>query len=209
MFGRLNEEKRAKAVDLMNEMIHEMAGILMFWSTDKNTFLTPTKPYLDELYVLSSMAIVLPYLSWRKKRQDAYEDVVLASHNIYSEVFEKHISDWPFKVDTNNKGEFIGAIGDLMDLRFKEYEIAVHDQLVNIEAEVKKYRHSHGGYSDMDELMGASMAEHPFRDLVIRHVFDVDPMNRDKSADYGQWASQVLSLMSKRGDVFTQYLKRL
>lgn len=207
MFGRLNEEKRAKAVDLMDGMIHEIARIFMSWSTSRESFLTPTKPYIDELYVLSSMAIYSPYISWRKKRPDAHEDVILSVTNIYSDVFEKFRSDWPFKSIANDYGDFIGDIGDLMDTRFKEYEIALHHELVNIEAEKVKARHESGdGYSD---ILAASMADQPFKELVCRRLFDVDFNDIDESRDYSGFVFQVLPLMSKRGDVFIQYLKRL
>ena len=210
MFGRLNEAKRAKAVSLMDEMVNEIAKIFIAWSSEEEFFLTPTKPYVDELYILSSMAIYLPYISWRKKRQDAWEDVLLSTTNIYSDVFEKYGSDWPFRTNANNPGELLGAIGDIVDGRFTEYEIALHHELVNEEAQFKKWHHETGsGTSEMDRRMGSIGAEKPFADLVIRCLFDVDPNNRDESDDYRGFAFQVRSLMSKRADVFVQSLKRL
>jgi len=210
MFGRLSEAKRAKAVDLMDEMVNFIARMFITWSTDKEFFLTPTKPYVDEVFILSSVAIYLPYVSWRKKRPDAWEDVLLSSSNIYSDVFEKYGSEWPFRTKANNPGELMVGVGDIVDERFKEYEIAWHDELVNKEAELKKHRHKHGGGGDwIDDAIGTMGAELPFADLVIRRLFDVDPNNKDESDDYRGFAYQVVPLMSKRGDVFMQYLKRL
>ena len=80
MFGRLNEAKRAKAVSLMDEMVNFIAKMLITWSSKEEFFITPKKPFVDELYILSSMAKYLPHISWRKKRQDAWEDVLLSSN---------------------------------------------------------------------------------------------------------------------------------
>ena len=208
MFGRLNEAKRAKAVSLMDEMVNFIAKMFITWSSEKEFFLTPTKPYIDELYMLSSMAIYLPYVSWRKNRPDAWEDVLQSSANIYPEIFEEYGSDWPFRIEAKNPSELIVGIGDIIDGRFKEYEIAWHHELVNVEAEMVKARHESGGDIGSD-MLARTMAERPFADMVIRHLFDVDPNNSKESDGYRGFAFQVMSLMTKRGDVFLQSLKRL
>jgi hypothetical protein len=209
MFGRLNEAKRAKAVSLMNNMVHEIAKTLIAWSTDKEFFQTPKKPYIDELYILSTGAIYSPYIEWRKKRQDAFEDILLSSTNVYSDVYENYGGDgseWRMKCSASSAGGLLSSIGNLVDERFREYSIAANDQLANVNAEIKKSR----GQSDLSsELFARMNATTPFNDLVIRRLFDVDPNDRDQSTGYRSFSGQVMQFLGKRSDVFVQYLKQL
>jgi hypothetical protein len=209
MFGRLNEAKRAKAVDLMTNMVHEIAKTLIAWSTEKEFFQTPKKPYVDELYILSTGAIYSPYIEWRKKRQDAFEDILLSSTNVYSDVYEKYGGDgseWPMKCSASSAGDLLSSIGNLVDERYREFSISANQQLANIDSEIRKSRRN----NDFDpEMTGRLNAAHPFNDLVIQRLFDVDPNDRDQSNGYRQFSGQVMQFLGKRSDVFVQYLKRL
>lgn len=210
MFGRLSEAKRARAVDLMNEMVHDIAKTLVAWSTEKEFFQTPTKPYIDELYIVSSVAIYLPYTVWRKGRQDAHEDVLLSLCNVYSEVYRKYGGEgslWPMKGHAHSEGDLLVSIGNVIDERFKEYTIAGSDQSAGIIAEMKKSQHE----SDLlfREVKARMNAASPFDHLVIRRLFDVDPNDQNVRKEYNGFAGQTKQFLEKRAHVFVQYLNRL
>ena len=213
MFGRLSEEKRVEAIALICETTDNLAELFINWTSNEDwdpnfTCLTPKKAYMDELYILCSMPTCLPYLAWRKKRPDAYEDVSVFLEHTFSTIHEKYGSDWPFRIKTENPSTSLPTFIDLMDERLKEYEIAWHDELVNREAEIRKSRYKLGGSHDGD-LLASAMANTPFKDLVILRLYDVASDEENAGIEYGGFGYQVMPAMTKQGDTFLHNLKRI
>ncbi len=217
MFGRLSEKKRAQAIVLMNESTVHLARKIIVWSTSENfgegfvnDFKTPTKPMIDEVFILASFPIAQPYLSWRKNRADAYEDIKAYFDITFSDAFSTYHDDWAFRIQASAPGDFVSSVYDTIDVRYTSYETAWHHEMVNVDAEYKKMRHDSSLSPHPSDLAFAwASADQPFRDLVIKNLFDVEKTDEDRFRQYKLFAGTMMEKLTQYGEGFLNTVKRL
>lgn len=209
MFGRLSKKKKKAAVNLLVESTEDISRTLVIWAT--NELKTPTKPYIDELYLLCAAMLSNNYLAWRKMKADAYAEITSFIDVMFTHVFEEYRKKFPFRSGAQSLDEFLSETHERMGEKTIHIGTALCNQVNNIGVELEKYRRGEQSSNDphMQYMNALTMAEQPFTEAIIGSFFDMDQAGEKASGDYGYFASQASSLLIRHDDIFRDGLKRL
>ena len=208
MFGRLNKKKRELAIRFLEDRIEKTAEFVVWLAIEEER--TPTRPYIDEVYLFSYLFIAHAYLGWRKNRPDAYEDLRFVFDSVFSKTYANQDTPCPKKSKANSEQEYLDEILDLVDGRMEEYLNAMDQELAGIASSKKDLGGSFGAGGGIGrDIMAAVMAGTPFLDLVVQRIFDLDPNDEEIESSYRAVGAQLLLRVSKDTDTVRRGISSL
>jgi hypothetical protein len=205
----MSKTKKKNAVNFMVETTDDISRTLIIWAT--NELKTPTKPFIDELYLLCAAMLSNNYLVWRQMKPDANSDISSFIDLLFTHVFEEYRVKFPFRSEKQNLDEFLSEIHERMDAYTINIATALREEVNNIAVELEKYRREDCSSDDphMQYMHALTTAEHPLKDAIIQSFFHIDRKDEKTLGDYGDFASQASSLLIRYDDIFREGLKRL
>ena len=96
----------------------------------------------------------------------------------------------------------------LVEERFSEYDAAMDADSQAILASRREGPPVLAGDTG-GMLLAEAMREHPFEDLALTRLFDLDPEEEGANDGYTGFGFQIKPIMHKTGSLLTDYLKRL